>query len=193
VRYRDQHGEHLVTVYNTTVNIAGGYEICGGKDQAGPSGCSDRLEFELSLVYGSIEAREAHRGLAPRCFGAERWQQPASFQIEPCSSEREMRIVATIYKPLERREAFKVTGFCKSSAPFDPLLGTVAAASTGQLTNVEIATSNALLSLASPVHPSFSRPRHFEADARETRDPADMPPFVEDLEVLDAYRRHLAM
>ena len=40
-------------------------------------------------------------------------------------------------------------------------------------------------------YPIFSRLRYFKVDVREMRDPADILPYFQNLEVLKAYRLHL--
>lgn len=95
-------------------------------------------------------------------------------------------------QPLGRLEAFKITGFCEPSASFNQLLDTVATTATEHLTYIEVATPNALWHLGSPNYQSlFARLRHFKVDVREMRDPADILPYFENLEVLEAYRLHL--
>jgi len=60
------------------------------------------------------------------------------------------------------------------------------------LTHVEIANPNVIWSLSLPFyHPFISRLRHFKVDVREMRDPADILPYFENLEVFEAYRLHL--
>jgi len=93
---------------------------------------------------------------------------------------------------LDNLQAFSITGLCEKSEPFNQLLDAVATKSTEQLTNVELATPNAVWFLASPQYrPFFCRLRHFKVDVREMRDPADILPYFENLEVLEAYRLHL--
>ena len=98
----------------------------------------------------------------------------------------------TFSEPLGRLEAFRITGPCDPSAPFNQLLDTVATTTTERLTYVEVATPNALWHLASPNYQSlFGRLRYFKVDVREMSDPADILPYFENLEVLEAYRLHL--
>ena len=163
--------------------------ICGGKNQAGPSGCSGRLDAESSSVH---EGKGDYRGLALAMPTMPRWRTlstVAAFPTEPNVSDG---YNVTLPGPLERLEAFKITGICETSAPFNRFLDSIATTSTERLTNIEIATPNALYYLASPnYHSLFRRLRHFKVDVREVRDPADILPCFENLEVLEAYRLRL--
>ena len=138
-----------------------------------------------------------YRGLDLAVTTMPRWRKliVAAFPNEPdisAASEGEGRFPVTFYRPLGQLEAFKITGICETSAPFNRLLDTVATTSTERLSYVEITTPNALYHLASPkYHSLFSRLRHFKVDVREMKDPADILPCFENLEVLEAYRLHL--
>ena len=95
-------------------------------------------------------------------------------------------------RPLEKLEVFKITGFCEMSAQFSQFLDTVTETSTEKLTHVEIASPNVIGFLSSPCyHAFFSRLRHFKVNVREMKDPADILPYFENLEVLEAYRLRL--
>lgn len=145
----------------------------------------------------STKANWGYRGLALAVTTMARWRTltVAAFPSEPdvsVASEGEGGSPVTFSGPLEGLEAFKITGICETSAPFNRLLDTVATTSTERLTYIEISTPNALWYFASPNYYSlFSRLRHFKVDVREMRDPADILPCFENLEVLEAYRLHL--
>ena len=143
-----------------------------------------------------IKAREDAGGLDLAVTTMPRWRTltvaafPGKLDVatEPGGDE----FPVTFSNPLGRLEAFKITGFCEPSAPFNRLLDTVATTATEQLTYIEVATPNALWHLASPNYqPLFGRLKHFKVDVREMRDPADILPYFENLEVLEAYRLHL--
>jgi len=148
------------------------------------------------LFMRSVEAKGDYRGLALAVTTMPRWRTltvaafPSESDVAEAAGEGEFPVVFS--GPLEHLEAFKITGLCETSAPFKRLLDTVATTSTKQLTYIEISTPNALWFLASPnYHSLFSRLRHFKVDVREMRDPADILPYFENLEVLEAYRLHL--
>jgi hypothetical protein len=96
--------------------------------------------------------------------------------------------------PLEKLEVFKISCLCESSPPLNQLLDHVATTSTPQLKRVELATPNAIWFLADQKYRVFfSHLTHFKVDVREMRNPADILPYFENLEVLEAYRLHLPM
>ena len=96
--------------------------------------------------------------------------------------------------PLEKLEIFKISGVCESSASLDQLLDHVATTSTPRLKRVELASPNVIWFLADQKYRVFfSHLTHFKVDVREMRDPADILPYFENLEVLEAYRLHLPM
>jgi hypothetical protein len=98
----------------------------------------------------------------------------------------------TFEQPLEKLESLKITGPCEMSGPFSQFLHTLTKTSTEKLIHVEIETPNVIWSLSSPCYQHFfSRLRYFKVDVREMRDPADILPYFENLEVLEAYRLHL--
>ena len=91
-------------------------------------------------------------------------------------------------RPSEMLEVLKFTGLCETSAQFSQFLDTVTKTSTEKLTHIEIASPNVIWFLSSPCYrPFFSRLQHFKVDVK---DPADILPFFENLEVLKAYRLH---
>ena len=141
----------------------------------------------------SIKAKGDYRGLDLAVTTMPRWRTfTVAFPNEPDVQSGEGGFPVTISGPLERLEAFKITGICEPSAPFNRLLDTVATTSTERLTYIEIATPNALCYLASSNYYSlFRRLRHFKVDVREMRDPADILPCFENLEVLEACRLNL--
>ena len=141
--------------------------------------------------HSLMKARGDYGGLALAMTTMPRWKTltVAAFPTEPDVSDG---FPATLPGPLERLEALRITDICETSAPFNRFLDTIATTSTERLTNIEIATPNALCYLASPnYHAVFRRLRHFKVDVREMRDPADILPCFENLEVLEAYRLHL--
>jgi len=155
------------------------------------------LDLSRPSFMHSTKARGDYKGLASAMTTMSRWRtlDVAAFPHEPdvsAASAGEGELPVTFSGPLERLEAFKVTGICQPSASFNQLLDTVATTSTERLTYIEIATPNALWHFASSnYHFLFSRLRHFKVDVREMGDPADILPYFENLEVLEAYRLHL--
>jgi hypothetical protein len=144
----------------------------------------------------SSGAREESGGLALAMTTMPRWRT-LTIAGFPCESTKtgEGTFPMTFSGSLERLEAFKIEGLCEPTPPcesFSKLLDTVAITSTEKLTYIEVATPNALWFLALPTYrPLFSRLRHFKVNVREMRDPADILPYFENLEVLEAYRLHL--
>ena len=95
-------------------------------------------------------------------------------------------------RPLEKLEIFKISGRCETSPSFNQLLDHVASTSTPRLKCVELASPNAIWFLADQKYRVFfSRLTRFKVDVREMRDPANILPYFENLEVLEAYRLHL--
>ena len=100
----------------------------------------------------------------------------------------------TFDRPVEKLEVLKINGPCEMSPPFSQFLDTVTKTSTEKLTHVEIAAPNVICFLSEPCYrPFFSRLRYFKVDVREMKEPADILPFFENLEVLEAYRLNLAV
>jgi len=160
------------------------------------------LEVEISpnrishSSYGFAEEARPYRGLALALKTMPRWRALtlAAFPGEEdvTGVTEEGGSAATFNRPLENLEVLKITGSCEMNKPFNQFLDVVTKTSTGKLTHVEIATPNVIWSLSSPCYrPFFSRLRHFKVDVREMRDPADILPYFENLEVLEAYRLHL--
>ena len=109
-----------------------------------------------------------------------------------CSREAEGESAMTFDGPLEKLEVLKISGPCEMSAPFSQFLDTVTKTSTEKLTHVEIGAPNVIWFLSSPCYrPFFSRLRYFKVDVREMKEPADILPYFENLEVLEAYRLNL--
>jgi len=143
-----------------------------------------------------IKVREGDGGLALAVATMPRWRTltVAAFSCETdvAAAAGGDSFTATFSEPLGRLEAFRITGSCEPSVPFNRLLETVATTSTERLTYVEVATPNALWFLASPNYQSvFARLKHFKVDVREMREPADILPYFQNLEALEAYRLHL--
>ena len=94
--------------------------------------------------------------------------------------------------PFEKLEIFKISSLLESGTSFNQLLDHVATTSTPRLKCVELASQNAIWFLADPKYRGFfGRLTHFKVDVREMRDPANILPYFENLEVLEAYRLHL--
>ena len=95
---------------------------------------------------------------------------------------------------LEKPEIFKIAGPCESSASLDQLLDHIASTSTPRLKHVELASPNVIWLLADQKYRVFfNHLTHFKVDVREMKDPADILPYFESLQVLEAYRLHLPM
>jgi hypothetical protein len=91
-------------------------------------------------------------------------------------------------------QVLKITSDCKMSDPFALLLKTIATTSTHRLADVEITSPDTLLFFSNPAYRSFfSRLKRFKVDVRGMRDPVDILPSFESLEVLEAYGLRLPM
>lgn len=85
-------------------------------------------------------------------------------------------------------QAFKIISCGEVSNVFTQLLKIVAIVSTERLTDVETASSGALLLLANPGYRSFfSHLRCFKVDIRGMRGSVDTVPYFENPEVFEAY------
>ena len=152
------------------------------------------LNSNRNSFMHSTKARGDYKGLALAVTTMSRWKRltVAAFPNGSDASAGEGELPVAFSGPLERLEAFKITGICEPSTSFNQLLDNVGTTSTERLTYIEISTPNALWFLAEPKYNSlFRRLRHFKVDVREMRDPADILPYFENLEVLEAYRLHL--
>jgi hypothetical protein len=144
----------------------------------------------------SFGARKEYGGLALAVTTMPRWRT-LTITGFPCESTAtwEGKFPITFSRSLGRLEAFKIEGLWGPTPPsesFSRLLDTVAITSTEALTYVEVATPNAPWFLALPTYrPFLSCLRHFKVNVREMRDPTDILPYFENLEVLEAYRPHL--
>ena len=157
------------------------------------------LEVEINFdrtIHSSYALRgeqKGYRGMALALETMQRWKAltvsafPGDADVIRAAEEGGPAM--SFIKPLEKLEILRITGACEMSEPFNQLLDHVTKTSTEKLTYVEIATPSVVWSLASPSHrPFFSRLRHFMVDVREMRDPADILPYFDNLEVLEAYR-----
>ena len=179
-----------------------------------PSTAKEYVEFvvertkQVSLEVVINSNKTIHS--SHRCVGEEKPYEGMDLALKTMSRWRAVTVVAfpgeaevmqageegksamTFARPLEKLEVLKITGPCEMSPPFSQFLETVTKTSTEKLTHVEIATPNVIWFLASPCYrPFFSRLRHFKVDVREMKEPADILPFFDNLEVLEAYRLHL--
>ena len=89
--------------------------------------------------------------------------------------------------PMNALESFRITTPCESSVVFDQLLDTIGSSSHYKLIDMEVMSPNALYRLSQP--PFASIFRHlitFKVGVRDMRFEADILPYFERLEVLDA-------
>jgi len=163
-----------------------------------------QVPLELSIDSQSIyhpcrvlqEGERAYEGLTFAMNTMSRWRRltigffPNDADIVAAAGGGITDLIAT--RPLEKLEIFKVSGICESSASLNQLLDHIATTSTRLLTHVELASPNVVGFLADRKYRVFfSHLTHFKVDVREMRDPADILPYFENLEVLEAYRLHL--
>jgi len=169
--------------------------------QAGLAALSRTRQVPLELSIDSylvLREGETAYGLASAMKTMSRWR---SLTIEIFPSEEDI-VAATgggiadlmSARPLEKLETFKIAGLCESNASLNQLLDHVATTSTPRLKHVELASPNVIWFLADQKYRVFfSHLTHFKVDVREMRDPADILPYFENLQVLEAYRLHLPM
>ena len=165
-----------------------------------------QVPLEMSIDSESIyppyrllrEGETAYGGFAFAMKTMSRWR---SLTIKIFPSEEDI-IAATGGErtnlmsagPLEKLEIFKIAGLCEPSASFDQLLDHIATTSTPRLKHVELASPNVIWLLADQKYRAFfNHLTHFKVDVREMKDPADILPYFENLQVLEAYRLHLPM
>ena len=153
------------------------------------------LEVEINTdgiphaSYGSMGEGMLYKGMALALKTMPRWR---ALTLVGFPGESDVIGATEFARPLEKLETLKITGPCEMSGPFNQFLDTLTKTSTEKLTHVEIATPNVIWSLSSPAYrPFFSRLRYFKVDVREMRDPADILPYFENLEVLEAHRLRL--
>ena len=146
--------------------------------------------------HGFMGAGELYKGMALAWKTMPRWRAlsldgfPGQSGVIGAREGGESAM--THLRPLEKLEILKITSACEMSWPFNQFLDNLTKTSTERLTHVEIANPHVIWSLSSPCYyPFFSRLRYFKVDVREMRDPADILPYFENLEVLEAYRLHL--
>lgn len=160
------------------------------------------LEVEINTngitpsSHGFIGAGELYKGMVLALKTMPRWRALTldgfPGQSDVIGAKEGDESAMTLVRPLEKLEILKITSACEMSGPFNQFLDNLTKTSTEKLTHVEIATPNVIWTLSSPCyHPFFSRLRYFKVDVREMRDPADILPYFENLEVLEAYRLHL--
>ena len=149
--------------------------------------------------YGALrEGETAYGGLAYAMKTMSRWRSltinafPSEEDIVAATGEGTTDLISA--HPLEKLETFKIADLCESNASLGQLLDHVATTSTPRLKHVELASPNVIWFLADQKYRAFfSHLTHFKVDLREVRDPADILPYFENLEVLEAYQLHLPM
>jgi len=146
--------------------------------------------------HGYVREGMPYKGMALALKTMPRWRtmNVVSFPGEEdfIRAAEEGESAMDFVRPLEKLEVFKITGPCEITAQFSQFLDTITETSTEKLTHVEIASPNVIGFLSSPCyHAFFSRLRHFKVNVREMKYPADILPYFENLEVLEAYRLHL--
>ena len=179
-----------------------------------PSTSREKMEFmvertkqvplEVSIDSESIyhacgvmrEGERAYEGLASVMKTMSRWRSltiacfPTDADIVATSGAEKTNLSSA--GPMEKLETFNISGLCDSSVSFNQLLDHVATTSTQRLKRVEFSFPNAIWFLADQKYRAFfSHLTRFKVDVREMRDPADILPYFENLEELEAYRLHL--
>ena len=146
--------------------------------------------------YGSMGEKKPYKGMNLALKTMPRWRAltVAAFpgEADVIGVADESGPAMSFFRPLEKLEVLKISGSCELKGPFNQFLDNVIKTSTEKLTHVEFSTPDIIWFLSSPCYrPFFSRLRHFKVDVREMRDPANILPYFENLEVLEAYRLHL--
>jgi len=148
------------------------------------------LEVEINWNKGLGDDRRTHEGMHLALQTMSRWRTltlagfPAQLDINMVT-EWGIPVVALAVPQIQ---ALKITSDCEMSDPLALLLKTIATTSTHRLADVEITSPGALLFFSNPVYRSFfSHLKRFKVDLRGMRDPVDILPSFESLEVLEAY------
>ena len=152
------------------------------------------LEVEINWNKGVGDDGRAHKGMHSAMQTMSRWRTltlagfPAQLDIDMITEGG--NFVTSLAVP--QLQALKITRDCEMSDPFALLLKTVATTSTHKLADVEITSTDALMFFSNPVYHSFFKHlKRFKVDGRGMRDPVDILPSFESLEVLEAYRLRL--
>ena len=147
------------------------------------------LEVEINWNKELKDDRRKHVGLQLAMRTMSRWRTltlagfPAQMDVNMVTEEG--IIMTTLAVP--QLQALKITSDCEMNNSLALLLKAIATTSTYILEDVEIASRDALLFFSKPVYRSFfSRLKRFKTDTPGMRDPVDILPFFESLQVLEA-------
>lgn len=147
------------------------------------------LEVEINWNKGFKDDRRTHGVLQLAMQTMSKWRAltlagfPAQLDINTVIEGG--ILMNTLAMP--QLQALKITSDCEMSDSFALLLKAIATTSTHILDDVEISSQDALLFFSKPVYRGFfSRLKRFKADTPGMRDPIDILPSFESLEVLEA-------
>ena len=147
------------------------------------------LEVEINWNKGRRDDRRKYEVLQLAMRTMSRWRTltlagfPAQLDVNMVT--REGSVMTTLAVP--QLQALKITRDCEMSNSFALLLKVIATTSTRILDDVEIASQDALLFFSKPVYRGFfSGLKRFKVDTPGMRDPVDILPSFESLEVLEA-------
>ena len=147
------------------------------------------LEVEINWNKGLGDDWKTREGMHLAMQTMSRWRAltlagfPA--QLDNKLATEEGILMATLAMP--QLQSLKIASDCEMSDSFALLLKTVATTSTHRLADVEITSPHALLFFSNPdYHSFFSHLKRFKVDVRGMKDPVDILPSFESLEVLEA-------
>ena len=148
------------------------------------------LEVEINWNKGVGDDGRTQKGMHSAMQTMSRWRTltlagfPAQLDIDMVTERG--NLMTTLAMP--QLQALRITRDCEMSDPFAFLLKTVANTSTHRLADVDITSTDALMFFSNPVYHSFFRHlKRFKVDGRGMKDPIDILPSFESLEVLEAY------
>jgi hypothetical protein len=152
------------------------------------------LDVEIDTAADDYEVASGTRrlsGLAVAAQEARRWRKltitsfPPKEDIDAYFTPETPAF--TFDGPMDALESFKVKHPCERSTVFDQLLDVVGRSSHYKLVDMELMSSNALHFLSQPQFASiFHRLTTFKVAVRDMRFEADILPYFENLEALEA-------
>ena len=151
------------------------------------------VEIDTAVDYYEAASRAKRlSGLAVAAKEAKRWRNltitsfPPKVDVDAYLTPETPSF--TFDGPMDALESFKIKNPCDSSVVFDQLLDVVGRSSHSKLKSMEIMSSNALQHFSQPQFTSIFRSLiTFKFGARDMHFEADILPYFERLETLEAY------
>lgn len=150
------------------------------------------VEIDTAVDYQEVASRaKRFSGLAVAAKEAKRWRNltitsfPPKVDVDAYLAPETPSFMFD--GTMDALESFKIKNPCESSVVFDQLLDVVGRSSHSKLKRMEIMSSNALHHFSQPQFTSIFRSLiTFKYDARDMHFEADILPYFERLETLDA-------